>query len=71
MKFGQDMMVYNPFPNLNSIKKCHETANDKQEPESAFVWSEMYLQSKKEACFLKCLALYLFSLSQCKFYQWF
>lgn len=42
-------MLYNPFPNLNPIKKCHETANDKQEPESPFVSSEIYLQSKKLA----------------------
>jgi len=52
MKFGQDMIVYNPFSTLNPIKKCHGTANDKQELESPFVSSETYLQSKSEACFL-------------------
>lgn len=46
MKFGQDMMVYYPFPKLNPIKKCQETGNDNQEWESPFVPSETYLQSK-------------------------
>lgn len=45
MKSGQDMMVYNPFPNL--IKKCHECGSNKQKQESPFVLSETYLQSKK------------------------
>lgn len=43
MKFSQDTMVYNPFSSLNSVKKSHETGNDKMEWETPFVSSEMYL----------------------------
>lgn len=43
MKFSQDMMVYNPFPSFNPVKKSHETGNDKMEWETPFVSSEMYL----------------------------
>lgn len=49
MKFSQDMMVYNPFPSLNPVKKHHETDNDKKERETPFISSEMYLWSKKIA----------------------
>lgn len=49
MKFSQDMMVYNPFPSLNPVKKHHETGNDKKERETPFISSKMYLWSKKIA----------------------
>lgn len=54
MKFSQDMMVYNPFPSFNPVKKSHETGNDKMEWETPFVSSEMYLWSKKLAFKMVC-----------------
>lgn len=64
MKFSQDMMVYNPFPSLNPVKKHHETDNDKKERETPFI-------SGVRRLLLKWLALYLFHLNQCKLYSLF